>query len=282
MTGQLAGRRVLVTGASRGIGAACAIAVASAGGTVIGAARGSASLEAAVAALPGDGHLALVLDVAEPAAWELAMVTLDAAGPLHGLVHAAGVLGPIGVVGDVDPEAFRLAIAINLGGAFLALHHVVPRLRAAGGGAVVTFSGGGATGPLARYDAYAASKAAVVRLTENVAAAALVDRVWVNAIAPGFVATTIHEATLAAGPRAVGEAYYERTQRDLRGGGVPPELAAELACFLLGPLAEGITGRLLSAEWDPWREEGFRSRLRSDPDLARLRRIDDQFFTAAQ
>ncbi len=280
MSEGLGGRRVLVTGASQGIGAACAVALARAGATVLGAARGRARLEDAIAALPGDGHRAVTLDVADTAAWEEAMGAVDADGPLDGLLHAAGVLGPIGPIGEIDPEAFRAALAINLGGTFLALHHVVPRLRS--GGAAVTFSGGGGTGPLPRYDAYAAAKAGIVRLTENVAAVAAADGVRVNAIAPGFVATAIHDATLAAGPSAAGEAYYERTRHDLGAGGVPAELAAELACFLLGPAAEGITGRLLSAQWDPWREEGFRARLRDEPDLAKLRRIDDEFYFAAR
>jgi hypothetical protein len=51
-----------------------------------------------------------------------------------------------------------------------------------------------------------------------------------------------------------------------------------LVAFLLSRHAAGITGRLISAQWDPWREEQFRARLREDPDLAKLRRIDDQFF----
>jgi 3-oxoacyl-[acyl-carrier protein] reductase len=276
----MSGRRVLVTGASRGIGAACARALASAGAVVIGVSRGGAALEAAVGALPGDDHLAIAIDVADASAWEAAMAVVDASGPLHGLVHAAGVIGPIGPIGEVAPAEFRAAIGINLVGTFLALHHAVPRMRAAGGGAGVTFSGGGATGPLGRYDAYAASKAAVIRLTENVASVAAAAGVRLNAIAPGFVATAIHDATLAAGPDNAGAAYYERTQDGLRTGGVPAELAAELACFLLGPEAVGITGRLLSAQWDPWRDETFRARLRAEPDLGMLRRIDDEFFTA--
>jgi NAD(P)-dependent dehydrogenase (short-subunit alcohol dehydrogenase family) len=100
-----------------------------------------------------------------------------------------------------------------------------------------------------------------------------------NAVAPGFVATRIHEATLAAGPDAVGEAYFERTQRDLEGGGVPPELAAQLTAFLLSDEAADINGKLLSAQWDPWQNAEFRARLAAEKDLATLRRIDDQFFT---
>ena len=196
------------------------------------------------------------------------------------LVTAAGVLGPIGAARrPMRPAEFAEAMQINLVGTLLAVHHCLPALRRAGG-AVVTFSGGGATGPLARYDAYAASKAAVVRLTENLAARS--RRVRVNAVAPGFVATRIHEATLAAGPEAAGEAYFERTQRDLEDGGVPPERAAELAAFLLSDEAEGITGKLIRAQWDPWEDAAFRARLAAERDLATLRRIDDQFFAAVQ
>ncbi|MCU1490082.1 MAG: hypothetical protein JWM85_1487, partial [Acidimicrobiaceae bacterium] len=62
-------------------------------------------------------------------------------------------------------------------------------------------------------------------------------------------------------------------------GGDSPQLAAELTAFLLSDRAEGITGKLLSARWDPWREAGFQARLRVEKDLATIRRIDDQFFT---
>jgi NAD(P)-dependent dehydrogenase (short-subunit alcohol dehydrogenase family) len=154
----------------------------------------------------------------------------------------------------------------------------MPRLRRVGGRAV-TLSGGGATSPLPRYDAYAASKAAVVRLTENVAA---VRDVAINCVAPGFVATRMHDGTLRAGPEAAGDAYYERTCAQLAQGGYPATEAAELICFLLSDAAAGISGRLISAQWDPWREPAFRDKLRADKSLGTLRRIDDQFFTSLE
>jgi 3-oxoacyl-[acyl-carrier protein] reductase len=144
-------------------------------------------------------------------------------------------------------------------------------------GRAVTLSGGGGTAPLARYDAYAASKAAVVRLTENVAVDGEVE---VNCVAPGFVATRMHAGTLTAGPEAAGADYYRRTQAQLAEGGFPAAEAAALVAFLLSDSAAGISGRLLSAQWDPWREDEFRRRLRNDRSLATLRRIDGQLFTA--
>jgi len=268
---------VLVTGGSMGLGLAVARRLAQAGSRVVIAGRGRKALDAALAELPGSGHEGLVLDVSDADAWEAAMVSVDAGGALTGLVTAAGVLGPVGPLATVSPAEFAATIAINLTGTALALHSALPRLKARGGRAV-TFSGGGGTAPLVRYDAYAASKAGVVRLTENVAADGVIE---INCVAPGFIATRMHEGTLSAGPQTAGAAYFARTQDQLARGGSPAAEAAELVAYLLGPEAIGITGRLISAQWDPWRDTAFRDRLRGDPHLARLRRIDDQFFTRA-
>lgn len=265
--------RVLVTGGSMGIGAACARRLASEGWRVLVAARGRAQLQATVAGLEGEGHESVVLDVGDPAAWEAVAPTVD---DVDALVHAAAIIGPIGAPDDVDPSAFLEVLRINVFGTFLAVRACLPALRRADG-PVVAFSGGGAAGPFVRYDAYAASKAATVRLVENLAA----EGVRINAIAPGFVATRMHEATLAAGPERAGADYYARTNRDLKDGGTPPEVAADLVAFLLSDDARGIAGRLISAPWDPWRDPEFQDRLRTESDLATLRRIDDQFFTTA-
>lgn len=273
---ELVGAIVLVTGGSRGIGLEVSRELARRGARLAVVARDQDALQEAVAGLAGDGHLAIRLDVSSSREWPAAMKTLDRAGDLHGLVTAAGVLGPIGPIEAVEPDDVRATVEINLLGTMLALHHAVPRLRRTAGRAV-TFSGGGATSPLPRYDAYAASKAAVVRLTENIAAAGDVE---VNAVAPGFVATGMHEGTLSAGPAAAGADYYSRTLAQLEAGGFPASETAELVCFLLSSAAAGISGRLLSTQWDPWREADFRERLRNDPSLATLRRIDSDQFGA--
>ena len=274
MSERLDARRILVTGGSHGIGFEVSRELARRRGRVVIAARGVEAIQTALDALPGSGHEGIAMDVSDPSSWHEAAARIDAGGKLHGLVTAAGILGPIGLLDTLTAADLIEAVAVNLIGTMLALQFALPRLRANGGRAV-TFSGGGGTSPLPRYDAYAASKAAVVRLTENLAATGEIE---VNAVAPGFVATRMHEGTLRAGPDAAGQDYYQWTRAQLAQGGFPAQAAAELVCFLLSEQASGISGRLISAQWDPWREDEFRARLRANDSLGRLRRIDDQFF----
>jgi meso-butanediol dehydrogenase / (S,S)-butanediol dehydrogenase / diacetyl reductase len=273
-TGRLEGRLVLVTGGSRGLGLESARALAERGARLVLVARAAAALADATASLPGSGHRWLAFDVSDEDAWRRHLEDVD---ELAGLVTAAAVLKPVGVIGSYSLAAFRRTLETNLLGTLLAIHCCLPALRA-GRGSIVTFGGGGATSPLPRFDAYASSKAAVARLTENLAAALGPDGITVNCVAPGFVTTGIHEATLAAGPAVAGTEYYERTRREISRGGFPASEAAELVCLLL----EGVpfTGKLVSAQWDPWRDHQFHERLATEPALATVRRIDGTAFIA--
>lgn len=251
-----------------GIGLAVAQALASRHIEVVLVARGAEALQQALSSLKGAGHSFHAFDVSDEDAWNA--VELE---ELHGLVCAAAVIGPIGPIGEYAPASFRRTLEINVFGTLLAVHHCLPALRA-GRGSIVTFSGGGATAPLPRFDAYAVSKAAVVRLCENLSTA--LAPIPINSVAPGFVATRIHEATFAAGPDATGREYYEKTQREVEQGGFPASEAAELVCLLLSGVP--FSGKLISAQWDPWRDPAFHQRLADEPNLATLRRIDGMLF----
>jgi 3-oxoacyl-[acyl-carrier protein] reductase len=178
---------------------------------------------------------------------------LESLGGLDGVVHAAGVLGPIGPTLEVEPAAWWDAVRVNLFGSFLVASAAGRVLRDGGGGGIVLLSGGGAAPPFPHSTSYASGKAGVVRLAESLALELAPYGVRVNSLAPGFVATRIHEATLAAGARA-GEEYLRSTEEQLAAGGVPAELAGRAAVFLLSERAAGLTGRLVSAPWDRWWE----------------------------
>jgi NAD(P)-dependent dehydrogenase (short-subunit alcohol dehydrogenase family) len=273
----LSRQRVLITGGSKGIGRAVANALAERGWRVTLVARDELALERVRDELPGTGHETFGMDVTDEDAWKRHTPQLD---DLQGLVCAAAMLDPVGPIGSYAVADFRRTLDVNLVGTVLAIGACLPGLRASGG-AIVTFSGGGATAPLPRFDAYAASKVAVVRLTENIAAELVGDGVRLNCVAPGFVATGIHQSTLVAGARLAGVDYVERTRAELARGGVPAGEAAELVCLLLedDPHAS-FTGKLISAQWDAWRDAGFRRRLAEEPDLGTLRRIDGALFAA--
>ena len=270
-------RVVLITGGGRGLGLELARAFAGAGDRLVLCGRDVVTLEAAHDELgAAAGADCVACDVGEPADVErLVSGTLERHGRIDVLVNNAGLYGPVGPVTDNDPGAWLEACRVNLFGVFLTTHHVGRAMIAQGGGAIVNLSGGGGTAPKPRYSSYAASKAGVLRLTENAAVELEPHGIRVNAIAPGFIATRIHEATLAAG-EASGE--LELVKAKIAEGGDDPRKAAELALFLAGEEAEGITGRLFSAIFDDWKNPAVREKLRASKHLFTLRRIDDFMF----
>jgi NAD(P)-dependent dehydrogenase (short-subunit alcohol dehydrogenase family) len=146
-------------------------------------------------------------------------------------------------------------------------------MRRHGGGKIINLSGGGAAAPRPYFSAYAASKAAVVRLTETLAEELKDENIQVNAIAPGAVATRMTDEILAvgdaAGPRAVSQALA--TKRD----GSTPDNAADLAVFLASEASGYLTGRLISAVWDDWRSFPMRLDQIMATDLYTLRRVTE-------
>jgi NAD(P)-dependent dehydrogenase (short-subunit alcohol dehydrogenase family) len=271
-----AARRILVAGASAGIGAALVRALAADGHQVYACARRLDRLRA----VTDDDRLAKSTrcDVGEEAdvralvAWLRAHTeTLDAA------IQCAGAFGPIGPFESNDSAAWLAALRANVFGTYLLAKHALPLLERGRRPRILTFSGGGAFGTFPNYSAYATSKAAVVRLTECLADELSARGIAVNAVAPGMVATEIHEATLKAGAERAGDAHFERTRAVLEGGGgVPMTVPIDCVRFLLSEAADGLTGKTIAANFDPWREERFRAHLKdiSASDVYTMRRIN--------
>jgi 3-oxoacyl-[acyl-carrier protein] reductase len=198
---------------------------------------------------------------------------LDEFGRVDILVNNAGVYGPKGPIEEVDWIEWTAAIEVNLFGSVLACRAVLPSMRANRYGKIIQLSGGGATAPLPRLSAYAASKAAVVRFAETLAEEVREDGIDVNAVAPGALNTRLLEEVLEAGPERVGSSFYERALKQSREGGTPLERGASLAVFLASAASDGITGRLISAQWDPWEELATNAAQLESSDVYTLRRI---------
>jgi NAD(P)-dependent dehydrogenase (short-subunit alcohol dehydrogenase family) len=278
MSDALAGRQALITGASQGLGLAIARAFLTNGASVFICGRDAATLaraQAELAPLCGQDRevAAQISDVSDPNQVDaLVAVATERFPQLSILVNNAGVYGPKGPIWDVDWGEWARAIHINLFGSVLSARALVPHFQRIGHGKIVQLSGGGATAPLPGLSAYAASKAAIVRFVETLALELREHQVDVNAIAPGALNTRLLDEVIAAGPDKVGKAFHARALEQQRNGGTPLEGGAELAVWLASPESDGITGKLLSAVWDPWRElPTHRSDLASD--VYTLRRI---------
>ncbi len=258
MANLLEQRCAIITGSSRGLGREIARHYLEAGASIAICAREPDALEAAAAELrrlarPTQSVLALPADISRI---EDITRLIDAAlahfGRLDVLVNNAAVAGPIGRVEELDIEEWVRTLQVNLLGAVLLSRAVLPHLKRAGRGKIVQLSGGGASQPLPMQSAYATSKAAVVRFVETLAEETRPFNIDVNALAPGPLNTRMLDEFLAAGPARAGRELHERWLRQKREGGAPLHQAAELAVFLGSDLSNGITGKLLSALWDPW------------------------------
>jgi len=275
----LAGRFAIITGANRGLGREIAERFVRAGAGVLLTARDEPLLTATTAALQTlalDGRpvVGMVADIADAAACEaVARRAMEVAGRIDVLVNNAGVYGPMGPIESVDWAEWVQAVQINLFGTVLMVRSVVPAMRRQKYGKIINLSGGGATAPLPRISAYAASKAAVARLTETFAGELQDDHIDVNSIAPGALNTRLLDEVLAAGPEKVGEAFYQRSIKQRDAGGAPLGKGADLAVFLASAASDGITGRLISAVWDDWETLPQRAAELAKTDVYTLRRI---------
>lgn len=232
----------LVTGASRGIGAAIARRLARDGFTVVVNYAGDARAAAAVAAdieAAGGRALTAQADVADPAAVRRMFDAAEAAfGGVDVLVNNAGVLQQAPLV-DVDDAQFDRIIAINLKGSFNAMREAGRRLRE--DGRIINFSSSLVGTLLPTYGAYVASKAAVEGMTPILAKELRGRRITVNAVAPGPTAT---ELFLKGKPDALVEQLAKAAPLERLG---TPEDIASVVAFLAGPDGGWVNGQVLRA-----------------------------------
>lgn len=236
----LAGRKVLVTGASSGIGAHLAAFLAAEGARVAAAARRAAALERLAVETPG--IVAVPLDVTDPASVAAAVAqAAEALGGLDGLVNNAGVARG-GPALETDEAAWRAVVDVNLDGVFRVARAAAHRMAEGDGGAIVNIASILGLGTEKGVAAYAASKAAVIHLTRVLALEWARDGIRVNALAPGYIPTDLNRAHLES---EAGERL--RRAIPMRRFGRPEDLEAPLA-LLLGRGGAYVTGVTLPVD----------------------------------
>ena len=279
MTNALVGKHIIITGASRGLGAVIARTMWYQGASLLLVARSADTLQQLqddfMSSRQGDQQVhAVVTDLGTSEAVPTIMRRARAVwSRLDVLVNNAAILTPIGLVWENDWEEWQAAIRVNLLAPVELCRACVSWMGEYRQGKIINLSGGGATRPRPYFSAYATAKAGLVRFSETLAHEVRDLNVQVNCVAPGAMNTDMLQTLLRAGPARVGAVEYAQAGTQAETGGVSPQGAAELCVFLSSAASHGLTGMLLSAVWDPWAHLPEHLHDLQDSDIYTLRRI---------
>jgi NAD(P)-dependent dehydrogenase (short-subunit alcohol dehydrogenase family) len=252
----LKGKKVLITGASRGLGAALANAFWAEGAHLILVGRSAEKMKDLVASLgsrPDQKILAVRVDLKRPESpAQILAETKNTFEGLDVLINNAGMQGPIGPCWENDWEAWKETLQVDLLAPVALCRLFIPWMANQGRGKIINLSGGGAAGPRACFTAYATAKTGLVRCSEILAAETKSLGIDINCVAPGAMATSLLTDIMEAGPQRAGPREYEQAQRVLQSDEDQRQRAVALCVFLASTASDGITGKLISAVWDPW------------------------------
>ena len=248
----LGGQVAIVTGGGRGIGRAIGRGLAKAGAVVAVIARTADQLDGTVALVEGAGGRAAAFpaDVTDQQAIERVVTQVEEQlGPVDLLVNNAGAPTPLGPLWETDPGDWWRCIDVNLRGPFLCSRAVLPGMVTRRRGRIVTTASATGLGPWPNVSAYAISKCAVMRFSENLAAEAQEHGISAFSISPGFVRTSMVEAKIAS---SEDEKWLGAVFRNALAAGhdVPPERAADLVVLLASGQADALTGCVVSVHDD--------------------------------
>ena len=236
----LSGKVAIITGASRGIGAATAVTLAKAGASVVLAARTVDQIESNAARIRegGGNAVAVACDVSNYQAMERTVAKcIDTYGKLDIFVANAGVIDPIGPLATSNPASWTHAVQINLIGAYNGLRAVLPVMQEQQSGTVINISSGAAHSPLEGWSHYCAAKAATAMLLNNVQLEHENDHIRFLGFRPGTVATYMQSAIKASGINPVSQMDPSDHYK--------PEWPAQAIAWMCTPDADEFLGQEL-------------------------------------
>jgi NAD(P)-dependent dehydrogenase (short-subunit alcohol dehydrogenase family) len=252
----LHGRVALVTGGGRGVGRLLALTLAEAGAAVALIARSSDELATTVGQIRDAGAVAAAAsaDVTDEIAVTAALAQLRAQlGPVDILINNAGVNGPMGVMWETEPAEWWRTLEVNLGGAFVLSRMLLPDMIAAGRGRIINITSNAGVYRWPLVSAYVTSKAALIKLTETLAAETVKHGVSVFSVDPGLLPIGLSDAALAstAQPDTPEGRVFGWIRGQLKAGrGADPDRAAQLILELAGGRGDCLSGRHLTVADD--------------------------------
>jgi NAD(P)-dependent dehydrogenase (short-subunit alcohol dehydrogenase family) len=180
----------------------------------------------------------------------------------------------VGPATRADPARWSATVRSNLDGTFNSIRAAYELLlRAPRRAKVVCFAGGGATKARANFSGYGIAKTGIVRLVETIAEEESGAPLDINAVAPGAIATRLTDEIISLGPKVAGQSEFDSAVKQKAGGGASLERALDLVEWLLSQESDGISGKLISAPWDPWQGLASHADSLRKSDVYTLRRI---------
>jgi len=212
MSNELKDKVAIITGGSRGIGKAIAKRFAKEGCNLMLASRTNSELEKTAASIISQFSVSVntyQTDIrSEIEITAMVKKTIAEFGKIDILVNNAAIIGPMGEISQIDGPDFFNTLKNNIGGTVFCTKAVIPYMKSQKYGSIINLSGGGGLSPLPYYDAYSASKAAIVRLTENFSLELEDFNINVTAISPGAVNTKLFTNQLAADKKSIGNKNF--------------------------------------------------------------------------
>jgi len=245
----MTGKVVMITGASRGIGAEAAQVFAGAGAKVALLARTEEAVAELAGALGPDRAVAIPCDVSRY--WEVnaaVEAVVAAFGRLDVLVNNAGVVEPISHLSNSDPEAWGHVIDVNLKGVYHGIRAALPVMLEQGSGSILSIGSGAAHGPVEAWSHYCASKAGALMLTRMIDKENRGDGIRAISLSPGTVATQMQREIKASGVNPISELDWSEH--------VPPDWPAKALLWMCSPEADGYLGDEISL-----RDEAIRKQV---------------------
>lgn len=247
MTSELTGRRLLVTGAARGIGRATVECFLREGAAVAAIDSDEFELKKMLRELSSDKLFGFTVDVVDSFAVSSIIISAaNALGGIDGLVNGAG----IDLVADLENMAlsdWSRVIAVNLTGPMLVVQAAYPFLKAAGGGTIVNVSSGAGLSPLKHRSAYCASKAGLQMMSKALAIEAATFGIRVNCVCPGAVETELFRSSLKDASDAIAAREEIRARYALNRIAEPHEIAAAIL-WLTGSASSYVTGTAIAVD----------------------------------